>query len=216
MAKNSELENAMKRYIDSDESNRAESGTCNRLRELLKNESVNSRYDLLMNVRGDKYSPWTGLHEAAVVNDLESIRYMLDGFPSDKKYDVLKIKNNLGNTPLHSAAYRGYSSIITYLMTDLSQQQKYDIFKIQDEDGDTALHRASSASRVEVYRVIAASVPYRLLLELLNIKNNRGKSAADIRPELKDEFPLSIAHGTIIIKFHVKQLISLKYFKLKE
>ena len=195
MATYSELENAMKRYIDSDESNRAERG--NRLKELLKNESVNGRYDLLMNVRGDKYSPWTGLHEAAVVNDLESIRYMLDEFPPDKKYDALKIKNNIGSTPLHSAAYRGYSSIITYLMTDLSQQQNYDLLKIQNKWGHTALHDAASKNKVEACRAILASVPYHLLSELLNIKNNDGKSAADIRPELKDEFFHSINQGMI-------------------
>ena len=128
MAKNSELENAMKRYIDSDRSNRVEHR--DRLRELLKNESVDTRYRLLMNVRGVEFNTSTGVHRAAYKNDLESIRYMLDGFPSDKKYDVLKIQRSDGSTPLHIAAFCGYSSIITYLMTDLSQQQKYDILKI--------------------------------------------------------------------------------------
>ena len=122
---------------------------------------------------------------------------MLDGFPSDKKYDVLKIKNNLGSTPLHAAAYRGYLSITTYLMTDLSQQQNYDLLKIQNKWGHTALHDAASKNKVEACRAILASVPYHLLSELLNIKNNDGKSAADIRPELKDEFFHSINQGMI-------------------
>ena len=81
-------------------------------------------------------------------------------------------------------------------MTDLSQQQKYDILKIQKKCGNTALHDATSENRVESYRVILASVPYHLLLELLNIRNDDGNSAADNRPELNDEFPLSIAQGT--------------------
>ena len=195
MATNSELVNVMKRYIDSPLGNRGQGR--DRLRELLKNESVDTRYELLMKVRGDEYSIWTGVHEAAVANDLESIRYMLHGFPSDKKYDVLKIHNCGGKTPLHPAAYGGHSSIITYLMTDLSQQQKYDLLKIQNMWGDTALHDAASNNRVEAYKVILASVPYHLLLELLNIKNSNRKSAADIRPELNDEFPLSIAQGMI-------------------
>ena len=38
-------------------------------------------------------------------------------------------------------------------------------------------------------------MPYHLLIELLNIKNNEGKSAADIRPELNNEFTHSIAQG---------------------
>ena len=193
MATYSKLEIAMKRYIDSDRSNRVEHR--DRLRELLKNESVDTRYRLLMNVRGVKHSRRTTLFEAVYANDLESIRYMLDGFPSNKKYDVLKIQRSDGGTPLHWVAYLGYLSTITYLITDLSQQQKYDILKIQNDNGNTALHEAASENRVEVYRVILASVPYHLLLELLNIKNKDGKSAADIRPELRDEFTLSIAQG---------------------
>ena len=193
MAAYSELENAMKKYIDSDLSNRAERRV--RLREWLKNKSVDTRYDLLMNVRGVKDSKRTGVYEAAYANDLESIRSMLDGFPSDKKYDVLKIQISNGKTPLHTAAYCGYSSIITYLMTDLSQQQKYDLLKIQDMYGDTALHEAAFENRVQAYRVILASVPYHLLLKLLNFKNDDGESAADIRPELNDKYPLSTTQG---------------------
>ena len=82
-------------------------------------------------------------------------------------------------------------------MTDLSQQQKYDILQIQDEYGDTALHCAASNNRVEAYRAILASVPYHLLVELLNIKNNYRKSAADITPKLKDEFTLLLTQGMI-------------------
>ena len=149
MAKNSELENAMKRYIDSDYSNRAERR--DRLRELLKNESVDSRYRLLIDVRGVLNNTWTGLHKAADANDLESIRYMLDGFPSEKKYNVLKIQDSYGIPPLNKAAYWGHSSIIAYLMTDLSQQQKYDTLKIQDRWGNTALHDAASENKVEAY-----------------------------------------------------------------
>ena len=93
----------------------------------------------------------------------------------------------------------GYSSTVTYLMTDLSQQQKYDLLKIQDEDGDTALHLAASNNKVEVYRAILASVPYHLLLILLNIKNNDENSTAEIRPELSNEFPLTIAQGMIVM-----------------
>ena len=191
MAKNREkTENAMKKYIDDGQGR-------DRLRELLKNESVDSRYELLMNVRGGGDSTWTGVHKAAVAGDLESIRYMLDGFPPDKKYDVLKIQKSDGRTPLHIAACYGCSSIIACLITDLSQQQKYDILKIQDQSGDTALHEAAYMNRVEAYRAILASVPYHLLIELFNIKCNDGKSAVDIRAELNDESPLSIAQGNM-------------------
>ena len=130
-------------------------------------------------------------------NDLDSIRDMLDGFPSDKKYDVLKIQHSYDNTPLHITADQGHSSIMTYLITDLSQQHKYDILKMQDMWGNTALHRAAYYSKVEACRAILASVPYHLLLELLNIKNSNRKSPVYIRPELNQEFPLSIAQGMI-------------------
>ena len=198
MAKSSDLANAMKKYIDSDWSRIVERR--DRLRELLRNESVDTRYRLLMNVRGGKYKTWTGVHKAVYeqavsFNNLASIRYMLDGFSSNKKYNVLKIQNSDGSTPLHTAAYCGYSSIITYLMTDLTKQQKYDILKIQDQSGNTALYEAASNNRVEAYRAILASVPYHLMLQLLDIKNKYGESAADIKPELDDEFTHSMNQG---------------------
>ena len=192
MAAYSELENILKRYIDSGEFlNSAKNA--DKLRELLRNESVNHRYDLLINIRG--FSTWTGLHEATFVNDLQSIKCMLDGFSCDKKYDVLKIQTSYGDTPLRWAALRGNSSIITYLMTDLSQQQKYDILQIQNTWGNTALHEAASKNNVEAYRAILASVPYHLLLELLNIENNAGRTAEDIRPEITDEPIVLFAKG---------------------
>ena len=179
------LENVMKKYIDYGEHT-------NRLRALLNNESVESRYNLLMDVRVEKpLSSWTGLDEGARVDDLESIRCLLDGFPPDKKYDTLTRQCYDGRTPLHYAAFGGHSSIMTYLMADLSQQQKYDVLAIQDMGGDTALHKA------EAYRAILVLISGHLQLKLLNVKNKYRKSPADIRPELIEEFPLATAHGGI-------------------
>ena len=136
------LEKVMKKYIDYGEHT-------NRLRALLNNESVESRYNLLMDVRVEKpLSSWTGLDEGARVDDLESIRCLLDGFPPDKKYDTLTRQCYDGRTPLHFAAFSGHSSIITYLMADLSQQQKY------EGGGDTALHDAASKNKAEAYQAI--------------------------------------------------------------
>ena len=74
------------------------------------NESVEARYNLLMDVRGEKpLSSWTYLDEGARVNNLESIKCMLDGFPRDKKYDTLMRQCYDGRTPLHFAAFSGHS-----------------------------------------------------------------------------------------------------------
>ena len=187
-----ELENAMKRYIDTPGENRGQGR--DKLVALLRTESVDTKYDLLMNVRGNS-SGLTGIHEAARANDLGIIKNMLDGFPPNKKYDVLKIQSCNDRTPLHFAAYWGHCSIITYLMTNLSQQQKYDIHMMRDRHGDTPLHLAATNEGVKAFHSIIASVPCHMLLDLLNVKNYQGKSAADIRPEINDEFPVSIVQG---------------------
>ena len=88
----------MKRYIATPFYNRGQGR--DRLRELLKNESVDTQYELLINAR-ERDGTRTGVHEATEANDLECIRYMLDGFPSYMKYWVLKIQNSIGRTPLH-------------------------------------------------------------------------------------------------------------------
>ena len=103
----SELETELRKYIDSWKGEGRD-----RLRELLKNESVDTRYELLMSVRGVKVSTWTGLHNGTVTNDLKSIRYMLGGFSFNQKYDVVKIQDSDECTALHIAASLGHISII--------------------------------------------------------------------------------------------------------
>ena len=93
MSTNNELETLIKKYIDNGQGR-------DRLRQLLKNESVDTRYRLLIGVRGTVLSTWTGVYKASLTDDLESIRFMFDGFPSDKKYIVLKIQGSDGSTPL--------------------------------------------------------------------------------------------------------------------
>ena len=86
----SELETVLKRYINS----LGRLGK-DRLRELLKNTSVDTRYELLMKVRGSGIiSTLTGLHRGVFVNDLETIKYMFNDFLANQKYDVMQIRCN--------------------------------------------------------------------------------------------------------------------------
>ena len=189
----SELETELRKYIDSWEGEGRD-----RLREVLKNTSVDNRYSLLMNVRrSGGFSAWTGLHRGAFANDLETIKYMLDNFLCDQKYDVVKIQASDKMTALHFAAAYGYTSIINYLLNNLSQQQKYDLLKIQDENGNTALHRAAINKEVEAVQAIISAVSSPLLIQLLNIKNKEGQTVTDIRPELHDELPVLISQGIV-------------------
>ena len=199
----SELKTVLRRYIDSS----GDQGR-DRLRELLKNESVDTRYELLMNVRhtGGLYqfpfmplerSTWTGINSAAIANDGETVRYMLDNFSAYQKYNVVKIQDSNKYTALHYATDRGHTSIINYLLSDLSQQQKYELLKILDQDGDTALHLAAINEEVEAAQAIISSVSSLQLNQLLNIKNKKGQTVTDIRPELHDELCVLISQGEI-------------------
>ena len=196
-----ELKKALKKYIDSLGSDGKEE-----LRQLLQQTSSVDRYSLLMNVRGDKLNGNTGPHIAAGCNDLETIKYMLEGFTADEKCDVLKIQNSDGTSALHYAAVNGRSSIIHYLLTDLSQQQKYNLLQLQDKDGETPLHRAASKRKSEVVQAILTSLSLPLLLQLLNIKNNKDQRAADIRPAIYDELPVQTSQGNMML--HILQLTS--------
>ena len=59
------------------------------------------------------------------------------------------------------------------------------------------LHQAAFASSVEAYRAIIASLPYHLLVELLNIESNYENSPADIRAQLNKELIPIIAQGMV-------------------
>ena len=129
-------ESTLQEYIDS-------SIGIDKTKDLFKDKPADARYNLLMKVRGKEFSTWTGLHEAARINDLESIMFMLNDFSSSQLYNVVKIQSGSDRTALHVAAEYGYTPIINYLLSNFSQQQKYDLLKIQDEDGDTPLHDAA-------------------------------------------------------------------------
>ena len=190
MAKySSELETVFRKYMDS----RGEKSR-DKLRDLLRNESVDRRQMLLITAR-EVDGKMSGLHSGAAADDLETIKNMLKGFFSQQKYNVVKIQSNGKWTALHTAADRGHTSIINYLLSDLSQQQKYDLLKIQDVYGNTALHRAASNKKVEAVQAIISSVSLPLLIQLLNIKNKEGQTVTDIRPELHDELPVLTSQG---------------------
>ena len=157
-----------------------------------------------MNVRGDKYSDNTGPHRAALYNDLETMKYMLEGFTADEKYDVLKIQDSIGSSALHFAAGNGYSSIITYLLTDLSQQQKCNLLQLQDNDGNTPLHYAASNQKSEAVQAILTSLSPQQQIQLLDIKNNEGQTVTAIRPEVYKELPVLISQGNAML--HILQL----------
>ena len=182
-------ESTLRKYIDSS----AEQGTCrDELRGMLKSDSVDTRYQLLLKVRGEQFSTRTGLHEAATSNDVETIKYMLDGFSSNQKYNVVKIQSGGKSTALHIAAAYDHTAIINYLLSNLSQQQIYNLLKIQTQHGNTALHRAARNNQVETVQAIISSVSSPLQIQLLHIKNKEGQTVTDFRLELHDELPVLI------------------------
>ena len=185
MATNSsELEKALEEYIDSPSGDGR-----NRLRKLLMSASLITRLNLLLHVRGRSYTTWTGLHGAALSNDLESITCMLFGLTSSQKYDVLKIQTQQKETALHKAAFHGHSTIVAHFIEDLSEQQKYDLLKLQDSHEDTVLHNAASQEQADVVQVILASVSSQSCKQLMRIKNKSKKTFTDTWPQLNTASP---------------------------
>ena len=181
------VENILKKYIDGSGKGN------NKLRQSLQYISPDSRYQLLKDIRG--HCNLTGLHAAAVSDDLESIKYMLRGFTTDRKYEVVKIQNNYDSTALHHAAFKGHAYILIYLLNDFSQQQRYNLLRIQDREGSTALHDAASQQKLEVVQAILTPVSSQQQVSLLRITNNVGDMVTSIRPELRDELPVLIRQG---------------------
>ena len=201
------MEKALKKYIDSLSADGKEE-----VRPLLQQTSSIDRYSLLMNVRGDKFSGNTGPHIAANYNDLETMKYMLEGFTVDEKYDVLKIQGGNGLSVLHCAAWRGYSSIITYLLTDLSQQQKYNLLKLQDKDGVTPLHYAARNNHSSIITYLLTDFSQQQKYNLLQLKNKGGNTPIyDAASKQKSE-----AIQAILTSLSPQQQIQLLNIKNKE
>ena len=188
----SELETALRSYID-----RLGNEDRDRLRELLKNESVDAKRELLMNVKGGVFSTWTGLHCVTYVDDLETIKYMLNDLSANQIYNVVKIQDYVKCTALHTAAELGRTSIINYLLSNLSDQQKHNLLKIQDRRGDTALHVAAVNKKGETVQAIISSVSLPRLIQLIDITNNKGQTVTDIRHKMHNEVLVLISHGMV-------------------
>ena len=187
---------ALKKYIDSEGADGKEE-----LRQLLQQTSSVDRYILLMNVRGEKWWGNTGPQMAAWHNDLETMKFMLEGLTRKQKYRVLKIQaESIGRTTLHYAAGPGHSSIITYLLTDLPQEQKFNLLQLQDVDGDTPLCHAATYQKSEAVQAILTSLSLPLLLQLVIIRNKKGDSAVHIRPEIYGKLLVQTLEG---ITLHV-------------
>ena len=107
-------ESVLKKYIDS----RGREGG-DKLRDLLKNEPVGTRYELLIKERRETFSAATGLHSAAIADDLDTARCLLDKYSANQKYDVVKLQTSGRSTALHLAADRDCATIINYLLKDL-------------------------------------------------------------------------------------------------
>ena len=191
VARRSELETALRRYISSFSVDR------NSLGELLKNESVDKRFELLVSLKGmtEVFNTWTVLHRGTIADDLETIMYMLSDFSPNQIYDLVKIQKSDKWTALHIAAANGHTAIMNFLLSDLSQRQRYDLLKLQTPNGDTTLHKAAINKEAETVRAIIHSVSSPLLIHLFPIRNKDGKTVTDIMPKLHDELPVLISQG---------------------
>ena len=197
-----ELKSVLREYIN-------KPGTAGeKLRLRLQATSVESRLNLLKNVKGD--NGYTGLHGATLKNDLETMKSMLQDFTWEQKYDVAKIRSSFNYTAVHLAAHHGCSSIITYLLTDFSQQQRYDVLKMQCDDGATPLHDAALKQQGEVIHTILTLLTAQQQIQLLNITNKKGKKVPDIRPELHKEVTVLISQG--VVEFYVLSRIFCRFF----
>ena len=134
------------------------------------------------------------------------MKYMLEGFTTYGKYDVLKIQCGGGTSALHYAAWCGYTSIITYLLTDFFQQQKYNLLQLQDDAGNTPLYRAGYNQKPEAVQAILTSLSPQQQIQLLKIKNKNGQTVTDIRPEVYNEYPLMISQGIVILQLKCFQV----------
>ena len=85
------------------------------------------------------------------------------------------------------------------MLTDLSEQQKYNLLQLQKLDGNTPLHRAAFRQQSEAVQAILTSLSPQQQIQLLHIKNKKGQTVTDIRPEVYKEHPLMISQGIVIL-----------------
>ena len=173
------LRSAMKKYIDTGQNS-------DKLTHLLHTASVDTRYTLLKQTKGQIKTSCTCLYIAVQNDVMDCIKEMLCGLTPDQQYNLLSPKCSKLNTALHIAVGENRSSLslVSYLLNDVSQEQRYQLMKQQNKKEDTVLHCAATHMSEEKLQCLLTFVPSPQGKELFNIKNKEGKTATDIKPEI--------------------------------
>ena len=83
-------------------------------------------------------------------------------------------------------------------MSDVSEEEKFRILALQNENEDTALHCAASQQQPGVVEAILTVLSLPQQVQLLNMQNQQGREAVDLRPDIQDEIPPLTKHGELI------------------
>ncbi|XP_067932360.1 uncharacterized protein [Watersipora subatra] len=83
------------------------------------------------------------IHFTAWKGKASSMKTVMDLLTDAQKFELLKVKNKSGNTPLHLAAWCGCVETIKCMLGSVVEQHKLVLLNIRREDGITPLRMAS-------------------------------------------------------------------------
>lgn len=93
---------------------------------------------------------YTALHCAAVRSHPETIESILMSVPPEKRFELLEVQDNGGQTALHRAAIGGNIGCIKCLLSSLSSPElQMELLMLTDQNGKTATKRAIHFKKIQ-------------------------------------------------------------------
>ncbi|XP_067932711.1 uncharacterized protein [Watersipora subatra] len=155
----------------------------------LQEASIESRFVLMMQVRGKASTTDNAILVAAWVRDLTGLQLMLNGFTQAQKYEAFTFANNNGNTALHNVVqdrgtYDASSArcveIVDYILSSISVDNGIRLLKQQAKSGNSVLHTAARSNNLAIMKYIFDRIPRQTREELLRMRNCLDISLADM------------------------------------
>ena len=124
----------------------------------------------------------TALVLAAMSGHAEVVRTILESITNeDSRIDVLNRKNDNMHTALILAAYHGHDAVVEAILESITDENsRIEVLNTKDGSNKTALMYAARDGHVKVVTAILDSIPKHRLGDVLNVKNNFGRTALDI------------------------------------
>lgn len=121
-------------------------------------------------------------------HQMKSVAEMLTCIAPGKRYEVMSLKDEQGNTPLHYAIF-GLPDEISTLLACFQEDEKSKLLMMQDLNGDTPIHHIVRLNHHHTLCKVMEEISKGQRLQVISCRNNKGSTVLHIAAK---DMPLTV------------------------